>query len=283
MESAWPPTARFRGGGVCRLLYWNPGWLTWASIICSGWNMNNSGVSLWFANWKLVYIYIYIYIYMFKKTHIHIYIYILHILRKFHHWEAGSKFEKFLASLPDVFGRFRTVHRWTAGTVAAGGGSTSILGMGEHFKRWVYPVYSLILRNGSKKHMFSFENKLSCAPSTTCLVEKRYVFMSGGWLWLCTKLHAFTRHVRSVKERLHRTGFLASKIVLLLWVFLFPGNPKRCFNKSEKYMGVFPKIGDFPKNGMVKQIPLFCGDFPNPMFFQLIFQLLAGPEIWPPP
>ena len=220
MESAWPPTARFRGGGVCRLLYWNPGWLTWASIICSGWKMNNSGVSLWFANWKLVYIYI------------------LHLLRKFRHREPGSKFEKFL---PDVSGRFRTVHRWTAGTVAAGGGSTSILGMGEHFKRWVYPVYSLILRNGSKKHMFSFENKLSCAPSTTCLVEKRYVFMSGGWLWLCTKLHAFTRHVRSVKELLHRTGFLASKTVLLLWVFLFRESQKMFQQKWEIFLAFSQK------------------------------------------
>ena len=242
MESAWPPTARFRGGGVCRLLYWNPGWLTWASIICSGWKMKNSGVSSWFANWKLVYIFIYIYIHIHiyicsKKTHIHIYIYIyiLHILRKFHHREPGSKF------CPMFLGGFERFTDEGLARLLQAGEAPASWGFLEHFKRWVYPVYSLILRNGSKKHMFSFENKLSCAPSTTCLVEKRYVFMSAGWLWLCTKLHAFTRHVRSVKELLHRTGFLASKIVLLLWVFLFPAIPKRCFNKSEKYMGRSPK------------------------------------------
>lgn len=96
MESAWPPTARFGGGGggVCRLLYWNPGWLTWASIIYSGWKINTSGVSSWFANWKLVsYLYTYIYVKNTQHTHVYIYIYMyITWLGSFYHREPGSEF-----------------------------------------------------------------------------------------------------------------------------------------------------------------------------------------------
>lgn len=123
MESAWPPTARFGGGGgggVCRLLYWNPGWLTWASIIYSGWKINTSGVSSWFANWKLVsYLYTYIYVKNTQHTHVYIYIHVYHLVRKFLSQGARERV-LFLASLPDVFGRFRSSNWWRASTVAAG-------------------------------------------------------------------------------------------------------------------------------------------------------------------